>query len=86
MRILLWLLRGVVFVALFGLAVKNSGLVDLRFFWGGAWQAPLSLVVLGSFAVGVLIGLTVIIGIVVRQGRDLRRLESAQRDSKERKA
>lgn len=86
MRILLWLLRGVVFVALFGLAVKNSGLVDLRFFWGGVWQAPLSLVVLGSFATGVLIGLTVIIGIVVRQGRDLRRLERTQRDSEGRKA
>lgn len=86
MRILLWLLRGVVFVALFGLAVKNSGLVDLRFFWGGVWQAPLALVVLGSFAVGVLIGLTVIIGIVVRQGRDLRRLERTQGDSEGRKA
>jgi uncharacterized integral membrane protein len=79
MRILLWLLRGVVFVALFGLAVKNSGPVDLRFYFGGEWQLPLALVVLGAFVLGVLIGLTATLSIVVRQGRNLRRLQGAAR-------
>ena len=76
MRILLWLLRGIVFVALFGLAVKNSGPIDLRFFFGSVWQAPLSLVILVTFVIGAAIGLTATLGLLVRQGRELRRLRA----------
>jgi uncharacterized integral membrane protein len=74
MKILLWLLRGIVFIGLFGLAVKNSGPVDLRFYLDNVWQAPLSLVILATFAAGVAIGLTAMLGTLVRQGRELRRL------------
>jgi lipopolysaccharide assembly protein A len=74
MRILLWLLRGIVFIALFGLAVKNSGPVDLRFYLAGVWQAPLSLVILAAFAVGAIVGLTATVMTLVRQGRELKRL------------
>ncbi len=81
MTILLWLLRALVFVALFGLAVKNSDPVDLRLFFGTTAQVPLSLIVLGAFVLGVVIGLTAILGIVVRQGRELRRLREPKRES-----
>lgn len=83
MRILLWLLRGIVFLALFGLAVKNSGPVELRFYLDGVWQAPLSLVVLASFVVGAAIGLTAMLGVLVRQGRELRRLRVRAPDGRE---
>jgi len=74
MKVLVWLVRGIVFVAVFGLAVKNSGPVDLRFYLDSAWQAPLSLVILVAFAAGVAIGLTAAVVMIVRQGRELRRL------------
>jgi lipopolysaccharide assembly protein A len=70
----MWLLRGIVFVALFGLAVKNSGPVDLRFYLDGVWQAPLSLVILTAFAVGAAVGLTATVMTLMRQGRELKRL------------
>ncbi len=74
MKVLLWLLRGIVFVALFGLAVKNSGPVDLRFYLDSAWQAPLSVVILIAFAAGAAVGLTATVVTLVRQGRELRQL------------
>jgi uncharacterized integral membrane protein len=74
MRALVWILRGLVFVALFGLAIKNSAPVDLRFYLEGVWQAPLSLVILAAFAGGAVVGLTVTLATLMRQGRELRRL------------
>ena len=74
MKVLLWLLRGFVFIALFGLAVKNSEPVELRFYLDGAWQAPLSVVILLAFAAGAAVGLTATVTALVRQGRELRRL------------
>lgn len=74
MKVLVWLVRGIVFVALFGLAVKNSGPVDLRFYLDSVWQAPLSVVVLVAFAAGAAVGLTATVITLVRQGRELRQL------------
>lgn len=74
MKVLVWLVRGIVFVAVFGLAVKNSGPVDLRFYLDSTWQAPLSVVILAAFAAGVAIGLAATVVVLVRQGRELRRL------------
>lgn len=74
MRLLIWLLRGLVFVLLFGLAIKNSGPVELRVYFDAAWQAPLSLVMLGSFAVGAAIGVTAALATLVRQRREIAEL------------
>lgn len=74
MKVLVWLVRGIVFVALFGLAVKNSGPVDLRFYLDNNWQAPLSVVILVAFAAGAAVGLTATLVTLVRQGRELRQL------------
>jgi hypothetical protein len=41
-KLFVWLLRIVVFVGLFGLAIKNSGPMELRFFLDQAWTAPVS--------------------------------------------
>lgn len=74
MKILVWLLRGLVFVALFGLAIKNDRAVELRFYFDHAWQLPLSLVVLVAFAVGAAVGLSATLGTLARQWRELNAL------------
>jgi lipopolysaccharide assembly protein A len=82
MRFLIWLLRVIVFIALFGLAIKNSAPVDLRFYLDRVWQAPLSLVILAAFFAGAVIGLTVTVATLVRQGRELRHLHTRLRHDK----
>lgn len=79
MRVLIWLLRGIVFVALFGLAIKNSALIELRLYFGSLWQAPLSLVILSSFAVGALVGATAGVATLIRQRREITRLRDELR-------
>ncbi len=74
MKILSWIVRIFVFILLFGLAIKNSTTVDLRFFFDQAWTMPLSLVILIAFAVGVTVGLTVMLATLVGQRRELGKL------------
>ena len=74
MRIIIWLLRAIVFIALFGLAIKNSGPVDLRMYFDAVWHAPLSMVVLVCFAAGALIGATMAFATLMRQRREIGRL------------
>ncbi|MDD5175674.1 MAG: LapA family protein [Sterolibacterium sp.] len=74
MRILIWLVRAVIFVALFGLAIKNSAPVDLRLYFDVAWQVPLSMVVLGCFAAGALLGATAAFATWIRQRREIGQL------------
>jgi lipopolysaccharide assembly protein A len=76
MRLIVWLLRGIVFVLLFGLAVKNSAPVELRFFLDGVWQAPLSLIILAAFVAGTFVGLTVTL---VRSAAERRQLRALRR-------
>lgn len=75
MKSLIWILRFVVFFALFGLAVKNSATVDLRFYFDRHIDAPLSLVVLGVFVLGVVVGISAATATLLRQRRELGRLK-----------
>jgi len=75
MKFLLWLLRLVVFIALFGLSIKNSGPIDLRFFFNQSFVAPLSLVLLAAFVLGVVLGLTAFFATFVAQRREISRLK-----------
>jgi uncharacterized integral membrane protein len=74
MKTLVWLLRIVIFILLFGLAVKNSGSVELRFFLDMNWQWPLSLVLLAAFAGGTVVGMSAGFATMVRQRREIGRL------------
>ncbi|HEY1182075.1 MAG TPA: LapA family protein [Rhodocyclaceae bacterium] len=74
MKILSWIIRAFVFIVLFGLAIKNSTLVDLKFFFDRTWQMPLSLVILIAFGVGTAFGLTAVLATLVRQRRELGKL------------
>ncbi|HTH39181.1 MAG TPA: LapA family protein [Rhodocyclaceae bacterium] len=81
MKFLLWLLRIAVFIALFGLSIKNSGSVDLRFFFNQTFVAPLSLVLLLTFVLGVVVGVTALFSVFIGQRREIARLKQNQADS-----
>jgi lipopolysaccharide assembly protein A len=56
MKYLMWLLKAAIFFTLFAFALNNQQDVTVHFFFGTLWRAPLVLVVLAAFALGVGIG------------------------------
>jgi uncharacterized integral membrane protein len=74
MKLLIWLLRIVVFVALFGLAIKNDGPIELRFFFDHSTQAPLSLILLAAFAAGAAVGVSAAFATLIRQRLEIGRM------------
>ena len=84
MRAIMWFIRLLLFILLFGFAIKNDHLATLNFFFGGQWQLPLVFVILVSFAAGALLGVTATFGSLLRQRREIsqlrRQLERAERD------
>lgn len=73
MNALIWLLRGVLFLVLLGLAIKNGNDVELRFYFDAAWQAPLSAVILVALVFGVALGMLALLPQLIRQRRELSR-------------
>ncbi|MEX8194301.1 LapA family protein [Comamonas guangdongensis] len=63
MKYLLWLLKAAIFFTLFAFALNNQQDATVHFFFGTAWTAPLVLVVLTAFALGLFIG---VLGMVPR--------------------
>ena len=57
MKFIVWLIRVLVFVLLLVLALANTQSVTLNFLAGYAWTAPLILIGLAFFVVGLLAGL-----------------------------
>jgi lipopolysaccharide assembly protein A len=58
-----WLLKAAVFFTLFAFALNNQQDTTVHFFFGTQWRAPMVLVVLSAFAVGVAVG---VLGMVPR--------------------
>ncbi|NBD19599.1 DUF1049 domain-containing protein [Aquabacterium fontiphilum] len=56
MRSLNWLWRAALFLLLFAFALNNQHLVEVRWFLGYRWQAPMVFVVLIVFALGCVTG------------------------------
>ena len=56
MKYLMWLLKAAIFFTLFAFALNNQQDVTVHFFFGTQWRAPLVLVVLAAFALGLVIG------------------------------
>ena len=63
MKYLLWLLKAAIFFTLFAFALNNQQDVTVHFFFGTSWTAPLVLVVLTAFALGLIAG---VLGMVPR--------------------
>jgi lipopolysaccharide assembly protein A len=58
-----WALKAAIFFTLFAFALTNEHDVTVHFFFGRQWTAPLVLVVLTAFAIGLVIG---VLGMVPR--------------------
>ncbi|MCF8157582.1 MAG: LapA family protein [Rhodoferax sp.] len=71
-----WILKAAIFFTLFAFALNNQHDATVRFFFGQQWTAPLVLVVLSAFAIGLLIG---VLGMVPRWWQHRR---AATRDSR----
>ena len=56
MKYLTWLLKAAIFFTLFAFALNNQQVATVHFFFGTQWRAPLVLVVLAAFALGLAIG------------------------------
>ena len=66
MKYFLWLLKAAIFFTLFAFALNNQHDATVHFFFGTQWRAPLVLVVLSAFALGVSVG---VLGMVPRWWR-----------------
>lgn len=56
MKYLVWLLKAAIFFTLFAFALNNQQIATVNFFFGAQWSAPLVLVVLTAFALGLVVG------------------------------
>ena len=56
MKYVLWLLKAAIFFTLFAFALNNQQDATVHFFFGTEWRAPLVLVVLAAFALGLAVG------------------------------
>ncbi len=54
--LLKWILKIAIFFTLFAFALNNQQDATVHFFFGTYWRAPQVLVVLGTFAAGVAVG------------------------------
>ena len=52
----MWLLKAAIFFTLFAFALNNQQDATVQFFFGTQWRAPLVLVVLAAFALGLVVG------------------------------
>lgn len=66
MKYLMWLLKAAIFFTLFAFALNNQQDATVHFFFGTQWRAPLVLVVLTAFALGLVVG---VLGMVPRWWR-----------------
>jgi lipopolysaccharide assembly protein A len=79
MRYLSWTFRLLLFVLLFGFALKNSDPVVVRFYLGAHWEASLALVVLVFFGIGAAAGIIACFAYIYRQRREILQLRKELR-------
>lgn len=75
MKYFLWLLKAAIFFTLFAFALNNQQDATVHFFFGTTWTAPLVLVVLAAFALGLIVG---VLGMVPRWLKHRNAARSAQ--------
>ena len=79
MRYLTWALRILLFVLLFGFALKNTAPATVRFYLGAQWDAPMALVLLVCFAAGAAAGVAACLSHAYRQRREILELRRGLR-------
>ena len=75
MNFITWLFRLLVLAILILFAVQNTASVDLRFLPGHVWHAPLVVVLLAFFILGIALGVGTLLGTIYRQRREIARLK-----------
>ena len=55
--LLKWIIKAAIFFTLFAFALNNQQDANVHLFFGNVWHAPLVLVVLMAFAMGVAVGI-----------------------------
>jgi lipopolysaccharide assembly protein A len=83
MKFIVWLIRVLVFVLLLVLAFANTQPATLNFLAGYSWQAPLIMIGLGFFVVGLLAGLLSSMPAMVRLRLENGRLKRELRVARE---
>ena len=79
-----WLLRALLFIAIFAFALMNTDPVTLRFFLGRTWETPMILALLVSFIFGAAFGVLACLSRIFRQRREIQKLERELRASADR--
>ena len=77
MRVLTWVIRLAMFLFLLAFAARNTDPVTLRFYFDLAWQMPLVALLVAFFVAGALLGIAAALGVLIRQRREIWRLERA---------
>ena len=83
MWLLQLVLKAAIFFTLFAFALNNQHEAMVHFFFGTVWQAPMVLVVLLAFVLGVAVG---VVGMVPRWWRQRRVAQKAMRNAPEENA
>ena len=73
--LLQWMLKAAIFFTLFAFALNNQHEAAVHFFFGTRWQAPMVLLVLSAFVLGVLVGA---LGMVPRWWRARRQARASE--------
>ncbi|MDP3699328.1 MAG: lipopolysaccharide assembly protein LapA domain-containing protein [Hylemonella sp.] len=72
--LLKWILRAAIFFALLAFALNNQQDVSVHLLFGQAWQAPLVLVLLAAFALGLAAGVLAMLPRWLKQRHAARQL------------
>mgnify|MGYP006286217177 CR=1 FL=1 len=76
LRLLRWTLKAAIFLILLAFALNNKDDVAVHFLWGLQWHAPMVLVLLVVFTLGVAVG---VLGMVPRWWRQRRLARQAMK-------
>ncbi|CAM3157526.1 lipopolysaccharide assembly protein LapA domain-containing protein [Cupriavidus taiwanensis] len=82
MKLFAWIVRIVVFVLLFVLALRNTAEASLQLFFNAVWHAPLILILFAAFALGAVAALASVAPGLMRQRMELARLRRAAADAR----
>ena len=67
--LLKWILKAAIFFTLFAFALNNQQEAAVHFFFGTQWRAPMVLVVLAAFALGLAVGVFGMLPRLMRRSR-----------------
>ncbi|WP_367394941.1 lipopolysaccharide assembly LapA domain-containing protein [Cupriavidus sp. Agwp_2] len=77
MKLFAWIVRIVVFVLLFVLALRNTADASLQLFFNAVWHAPLILILFAAFVLGAVAALASVAPGLMRQRMELAKLRRA---------